>query len=55
MSDKVAISTYLLIITSNVSKSNAPSKDMAWLNGQNQSHACAAYKRLTSDRKTQTE
>ena len=49
---KMAIGTYLSIITLNVNGLNEP-KDTDWLNGyKNKTHIYAIYKKPTSDLKT---
>ena len=54
--NKMAIRTYISIITLNVNGLNAPMKDTEWLNEyKNKTHIYAAYKRLTSDLKTHTD
>ena len=52
---KMAIGTYIPIITLNVNGLNAP-KDIDWLNGyKNKTHTYAVYKRPTSDLGTHTD
>ena len=47
---KMAIGTYISIITLNVNGLNVPTKDTDWLNGhQNKTHIFAVYKQPTSD------
>ena len=51
----MAIGTYILVITLNVSGLNAPTKRhrlAEWI--QNKTHIYAVYKKLTSDLKTHT-
>ena len=53
--NKMAISTYISIITLNVNGLNAPPKDTHWLNGyQNKTCIFAAYKLPTSVLETHT-
>ena len=50
---KMAIGTYISIITLNVNSLNAPTKDTDWLNGyKNKTHIYTVYKKHTSDLKT---
>ena len=50
---KMAVETYISIITLNVNGLNAPTKDTDWLNGyKNKTHIYAVYKKCTSDLKT---
>ena len=54
--NKMAIGTYIMIITLNVNSLNAPTKRhrlAEWI--QNKTHMFAAYKRLTSDLQTHTD
>ena len=55
--NKMAISTYLSMITLNVNGINVLIKDIEWLNElkKKRTHIYAAYKRLTSDLRKQTE
>ena len=53
---KMAIETYISIITLNVNGLNALTKDTDWLNGcKNKTRICAVYKKPTSDQKTHTD
>ena len=52
--NKMAVSTYLSIITLNINELNAPIKRHSMAEGI-QMQNLYAYKRLTSDLKTQTE
>ena len=50
---KMAIGTYMSIITLNVNGLNDQPKDTDWLNGyKNKTHIYAVYKKPTSDLKT---
>ena len=50
---KMAIGTYISIITLNVNVLNAPTKRHSWLNGyKNKTHIYAVYKKPTSDLET---
>ena len=52
----MVIGIYTPIITLNVSRLNAPTKDIDWLNGYtNKTLIHAVYKRLTSDLGTHTD
>ena len=54
--NKMAINTYLSIITLNVDGLYFKSKDTEWLNGyKSKTHLYTAYKRLTSNVKTHTD
>ena len=54
--NKMAIRTYILIITLNVSRVNAPTKDIEWLHGyNNKTHIYGVCKRLTSDLEIHTD
>ena len=53
---KMAIGTYILILTLNVNGLNAPTKSTDWLNGyKNKTCIYAVYKRPTSDLGTHTD
>ena len=54
--NKMAIRTYMSIITLNVNGLNDPTKDKDWLNGyKNKTHIYVVYKRSTSDLGTHTD
>ena len=51
----MAIGTHIPIITLNVNRLNALTKDTDWLNGyKNKTYIYAVYKKPTSDLKTHT-
>ena len=53
---KMAIGTYISIITLNVNGLNAPTKRYRWRNGyKNKTHIQAVYKKPTSDLRTHTD
>ena len=53
---KMAIGTYISIITLNVNGLNHPTKDTDWLNGyKNKTHIYAVYKKPISDLKTHVD
>ena len=46
----MSIRTHIVIITLNVNRLNAPTKNIDWLNGyKNRTHIYAVYKRPTSE------
>ena len=51
--NKMAIKTYILIITLNVNGLKAPTEEQEWMNGyKNKTHIYVAYKSLFSDLQT---
>ena len=54
--NKMAIRTYIPIITLNVNGLNPPNERQKWLNGyKNKIHVYAVYKNFTSDLETHTD
>ena len=53
--NKMAVRTYILIITLNVNGLNAPTKRQKLARYQNKTHVCATYKRLSSYLETANE
>ena len=52
----MAIGTYISIITLNVNRLNASTKDTDWLNGySNKTHIYTLYKKPTSDQKSHVD